>query len=50
MIATVNRLLGDDSLRARMRENARTIRADPGQVRGADLIERVARTGEPISA
>jgi len=25
------------------------IRADPGRVKGADLIERVAVTGEPVT-
>jgi MGT family glycosyltransferase len=50
LIATVDRLLGDDDLRARMRANAAAIRADPGHVRGADLVERVAETGEPVTA
>ena len=47
LVATVDRLLGDDVLRARMRAQAAAIRADPGHVRGADLIEQVAETGEP---
>jgi UDP:flavonoid glycosyltransferase YjiC (YdhE family) len=50
LIGAVDRLLGDDGLRARMRAGADAIRADPGHVRGADLVEQVARTGEPVTA
>ena len=49
LVAAVNRLLGDDSLHATMARNAEVIRADPGRVKGADLIERVAVTGEPVT-
>ncbi|MEX1263506.1 MAG: nucleotide disphospho-sugar-binding domain-containing protein [Actinomycetota bacterium] len=48
LIGAVDRLLADDDLRARMKRNAELIRADPGRVRGADLIEQVAVTGEPV--
>jgi MGT family glycosyltransferase len=47
LIAAVDRLLGDQDLRATMAANAEAIRADPGRVEGADLIEQVAVTGEP---
>ncbi len=47
---TVDRLLADEMLRARMRANAEAIRADPGRIRGADLIEQVAETGEPVTS
>jgi MGT family glycosyltransferase len=50
LIGAVDRLLGDDGLGTRMRRDAETIRADPGHVRGADLVERVARTGEPVTS
>jgi MGT family glycosyltransferase len=50
LVAAVNRLLGDDALHATMARNAEVIRADPGRVKGADLIERVAVTGEPCHA
>jgi MGT family glycosyltransferase len=43
LIAAVDRLLSDEVLRARMRSNAEAIRADPGRVSGADLIEQVAQ-------
>jgi MGT family glycosyltransferase len=48
LTGTVERLLADDGLRARMREVAADIRARPGNVVGADLIERVALTGKPV--
>jgi MGT family glycosyltransferase len=45
LVETVNRLIADDDLHARMRRYAETIRADPGHVRAADLIEGLARGG-----
>ncbi len=48
LIGTVNRLLHDDDLRARMRANAATIQGEPGRVKGADLIERLMEAGEPV--
>jgi MGT family glycosyltransferase len=48
LIATVDRLLADERLRARMARIAAGIRARPGNVKGADLIERVALTREPV--
>jgi MGT family glycosyltransferase len=50
LTGTVDRLLADEILRARMRANAEAIRADPGRIRGADLIERVAEAGEPVTS
>jgi hypothetical protein len=38
----VNGLLADDDLRERMRANAEEVRASPGRVRGADLLEGLA--------
>ncbi len=49
LIGAVDRLLGDGDLKARMQSNAEEIRADPGHVRGADLIEQVVVTGEPVT-
>ncbi len=48
LLGAVDRLLADDALAARMRRNARAIQAAPGRVRSADLLERLAATGEPI--
>jgi MGT family glycosyltransferase len=49
LIGAVDRLLADDALRARMRTIAAGVRADPGDVRAADVIEQVAVTGEPVT-
>jgi UDP:flavonoid glycosyltransferase YjiC (YdhE family) len=46
--AAVDRLLADAPLRARMQAAASRYQANPGTVRAADLIERVARTGAPV--
>jgi MGT family glycosyltransferase len=48
LLGAVDRLLTDEALAARMREHARAIQADPGRVRSADLLERLAVTGEPV--
>jgi MGT family glycosyltransferase len=49
LIGAVDRLIGDEALRARMRNVAATVRADPGPEKGASLIERVAATGESVT-
>jgi MGT family glycosyltransferase len=41
-------LLGDDDLRRRLAAVSGRSQAEPGTVRAADLIERVARTGAPV--
>ena len=48
LVDAVGRLLADESLRGRMREISDRVQASPGSVRGADLIERVLRKGEPV--
>ena len=50
LIATVERLLGDEELQARMKGIAAEVQAEPGNVKGAELIERLALTGEPATA
>ena len=47
LTAAVDRLTADAALGRRLRAIARRLRANPGTVVAADLIERVARTGEP---
>lgn len=42
LVSAVNRLLADDALRARMRGIAESIRAKPGHVKAAGLIEALA--------
>jgi MGT family glycosyltransferase len=49
LVSAVERLLGDDGLRGRMRAIATRLQASPGGARGADLIERVLRTGGPVT-
>jgi UDP:flavonoid glycosyltransferase YjiC (YdhE family) len=49
LIATVERLLGDEELNARMKAIAAEVQAKPGHIRGADLIEQLAKTGEPVT-
>jgi MGT family glycosyltransferase len=48
LVRTVNRLLADDDLRARMRSSAASIQRGDGPTRGADLVERVVATREPV--
>jgi MGT family glycosyltransferase len=47
--AAVDRLLADDDLRHKMRNGATRIQAEPGRVKAADLLERLAATGEPVT-
>jgi UDP:flavonoid glycosyltransferase YjiC (YdhE family) len=48
LTGAVDRLLADAPLRARMAANAARLQADPGRVKAASLIERVAQTGQPV--
>ena len=48
LTGAVDRLLADTTLRDRMATDALRLQANPGTVRAADLIEQVARTGEPV--
>ncbi len=50
LVGAVNELLGDDGLAARMRSIAEDVQADPGRVKGADLLERLATTGAPVTS
>jgi MGT family glycosyltransferase len=49
LVGAVDRLLGDEALRARMREVSTAVRAEPGPAKAADLIERLVATGEPVT-
>jgi MGT family glycosyltransferase len=49
LVGTVERLLADDELHARMQAVARDVRAGDGATKGADLIERLALTREPVT-
>jgi UDP:flavonoid glycosyltransferase YjiC (YdhE family) len=43
----IDELLADTALKRRLAAIAARLQANPGTVRAADLIERVARTGRP---
>ncbi len=49
LLGAIDRLVADESLRARMRGIAERVQADPGTVKAAGLIERVARDGAPVT-
>jgi MGT family glycosyltransferase len=44
----IDRLLGDQALSARLGVASTRLQANPGNVKAADLIERLAATGDPI--
>ena len=48
LTGAVDRLLADTALRDRMATDAARLRANPGTARAAELIERVAQTGQPV--
>src|SRR3954471_437369 len=50
MSAALDRLIGDEGLRARLGTISERLQANPGNVRAADMIERMAQTGEPVTA
>jgi UDP:flavonoid glycosyltransferase YjiC (YdhE family) len=45
----IDELLADRSLRSRLDAVSARLRANPGTVRAAELIERVATNGEPVA-
>ena len=47
-LAALDDLLSDESRRSRMAGMAQHLQANPGPIRAADLIERLAREQEPI--
>jgi MGT family glycosyltransferase len=49
LLDTVEQLHADTDLRARMRAIATRVQAAPGHVQAADLIERLATTGQPVT-
>jgi len=42
-------LLAHTGLATRLAHASKRLQANPGNVRAADLIERVAETGEPVT-
>jgi UDP:flavonoid glycosyltransferase YjiC (YdhE family) len=47
-LGTVERLLADEQLAQRMAGISAELSAAPGRIKGADLIEQLVRTGEPV--
>jgi UDP:flavonoid glycosyltransferase YjiC (YdhE family) len=50
LTGAIDRLLGDSPLRARLATISGRLRSNPGTRMAADLVERVAETGAPVSA
>jgi MGT family glycosyltransferase len=48
LTGAIDSLLADVGLRSRLEALSARLQANPGTVRAADLVERLARTGEPI--
>jgi MGT family glycosyltransferase len=48
LLGAIDRLLDDEALRGRIAAIASRVQAAPGTTKAADLIERVARDGEPV--
>ena len=48
LVGAIDRLLADEHLRSRATAAGQRLRQRPGTVMAADLIERVATTGEPV--
>jgi UDP:flavonoid glycosyltransferase YjiC (YdhE family) len=49
LLGAIDRLLADGALHERMAAVAGRLQAAPGTVRGADLLERLARDGQPVT-
>jgi hypothetical protein len=49
MSAAIDGLLADRLLSGRLATISARLRARPGTIRGADRIERLATTGEPVT-
>lgn len=49
LTGAIDRLLADEGLHARLAGISARLGADPGTVKAADLIERLARTKEPVT-
>jgi UDP:flavonoid glycosyltransferase YjiC (YdhE family) len=49
LTGAIDRLVADEALAARLRAIGSRLRANPGTIAAADRIERLARTGEPVT-
>jgi UDP:flavonoid glycosyltransferase YjiC (YdhE family) len=49
LTGSIDRLIADEELGARLSRMSARIKANPGTIKAADLIERVAVTGDPVA-
>lgn len=49
LTAAIAKLLSDESMKPRLQSVSQQLQASPGNVRAADLIERLASTGDPVT-
>jgi len=49
LTGAIDRLLADERLKARLAKTSARLRSNPGTVKAADLIERLARNGRPVT-
>jgi UDP:flavonoid glycosyltransferase YjiC (YdhE family) len=49
LTGAIDELLADPALGTRLAAVSARLKANPGTTRAADLIERVARTGQPVA-
>ena len=49
LTSAIDRLLGDTGLQQRLEAMSTRLKANPGTVQAANLIERLTRTGEPVT-
>jgi UDP:flavonoid glycosyltransferase YjiC (YdhE family) len=50
IVDAIDRLLGDAALHQRLAGISRTLQSNPGNEHAAELIERMAATGDPVTA
>ena len=50
LLGAIDRLATDAALQARLDAVATRMQANPGTLRAADLLERLAATGQPVTA
>ncbi len=49
LVVAIESLLANHQLRSRLARMSARLQANPGTIRAADLIERLARTGQPVT-
>jgi UDP:flavonoid glycosyltransferase YjiC (YdhE family) len=49
IVRAIDGLLGEEALHAKLAEISKRLQGNPGNVEAAELIERVAETGDPVT-